>query len=145
MDNITSVASKVDFIVTNHYLGSNYKMEKAMLFPVTYYDGEYHVGSPISYPDVYALMELDESKSAAKGCDYVAIVTTGWAAPIDEDSDVDTRPSLHRDRRRVRLSMIGKHDEVASIMRFEDDPDNPIYETSGEGPLVDAVSELLGA
>lgn len=96
-----------------------------------------------SHPDIYDLISIPASKIGYKFKHY-ALVTSGWAAPLSEDGTVDTAPSQHADRRRVRLTVTLTLDGVASVMRFSDDPDNTITDPGqATGALADAVVRFI--
>jgi len=64
----------------------------------------------------------------------VAIETCGYAAPVD---DCDTPPSIHPQRRRVRLIIVANRDgDIGSALEFSDDPDEPTTTPTGQGQLV---------
>jgi hypothetical protein len=98
--------------------------------------------------DIYDLLESDEVATQLDESDLaVLVVTTGWASPRTNDDEDDVRPSEHPKRRRVRLSIYANRlGEVASIIRFEDDP-NEITTDEGKatGSLADAISALMGS
>lgn len=98
--------------------------------------------------DIYDLLESDEVATQLDNSDLaVLVVTTGWASPRTKDTDDDeVRPSEHPERRRVRLSIYANRlGEVASIIRFEDDPNEIVTdEGSATGSLADAISQLMG-
>ena len=99
--------------------------------------------------DIYDLLESDEVAKQLEQSDLaVLVVTTGWASPRskEKDDEDDVRPSEHPERRRVRLSIYANRlGEVASIIRFEDDPSEIVTdEGSATGSLADAISQLMG-
>ncbi len=55
------------------------------------------------------------------GCVAIALETTGWAAPLDDDLSVHTRPSQHPQRRRIHHTALvhGNGDDV-SVLRDRD-------------------------
>ena len=99
--------------------------------------------------DIYDLLESDDVATQLDESDLaVLVVTTGWASPRSKDGDDDEmRPSEHPKRRRVRLSIYANRlGEVASIIRFEDDPTEIVTdEGSATGSLADAISALMGS
>lgn len=115
--------------------------EVASLFLVTN-DGQFlHYASS---EDVYGLLELPIISSLAeiKG---VAVHTTGWAAPLNSNGDVDGAPSQHALRRRVALIASVTNDTMASAMVFEDDQsDIMLDEGNAVGMLADALHEAWG-
>lgn len=94
------------------------------------------------HPDVYRLLSLPSS-ALARMFQAAALVTTGWAAPLSPDGDVDGPPSEHALRRRVRLVVIVCDEGVASVVRFADDPDETITDPgSATGALAEAISQF---
>lgn len=91
------------------------------------------------HPDVYELLDAPAS-ALARMFDAGAIVTTGWAAPLGANGEVEGAPSEHALRRRVRLVVVIADHGVASVLRFGDDPDNVISDPgSATGSLAEAV------
>lgn len=94
--------------------------------------------------DVYALLESDESRVMGQAFDLMTIVTTGWAAPLNANGEVDGRPSEHAERRRVRLAVIVNREIVANVLRFQDEPDDVVVDLgSASGMLADAIQDFL--
>lgn len=97
--------------------------------------------------DIYDLLQSEEVEEQLSVTSLaVLVVTTGWASPRTKDEDEDMRPSEHPERRRVRLSIYANRlGEVASIIRFEDDPNEIVTdEGSATGSLADAICALMG-
>lgn len=121
-----------------------YNSKRAVLFAVAVGDnGTATLTEITSNGDVY---ELLESKKAIEGLainEQVCLATCGWAAPVDDDGDDEIAPSQHPKKRRVRLCIFVNDEGVASVLRFQDDEDNPITDDgNAEGSLADAVSTL---
>ena len=97
-----------------------------------------------SHGDIYQLIESVE-KSVIQGFDALGLITCGWAAPITQgQNEPDQAPSTHPERRRVRLFVCVNRQGVASVLRFQDDAENPITdEGEAKGPLAEAVQSLL--
>ncbi|TSA53663.1 MAG: hypothetical protein D4R44_03185 [Actinobacteria bacterium] len=77
---------------------------------------------------------------------YLGIETCGWAAPINNAEAADeVRPSQHEGRRRCRLlALIDRNLDVASIVLFEDDPEDIIIDNGqAEGALDDALKKMM--
>ena len=92
--------------------------------------------------DVYAMI-TGAPGVLARSFDAAAVVTCGWAAPLDDDGTVSTRPSRHPDRRRVRAVAVVSDDGIASVVRFEDEPDVPMAEAGrGTGEVIDALEAM---
>jgi hypothetical protein len=97
-----------------------------------------------SHKDVYELLESNASIKAKSGYKYVGIVTTGWAAPLSDNGEVEGAPSAHPMRRRVRLMVVAHREGVASVLRFQDEPDEPITDPgSATGSLAEAVLRFV--
>ena len=94
------------------------------------------------YGDVYDLLDSPETLAAIKGEEFFGVLTSGWAAPIEE-CDEDTPPSKAKERRRVRLFVSATDDGAISVLRFKDNPDETIIdEGTAKGSLADAVLDL---
>jgi hypothetical protein len=96
--------------------------------------------------DVYEMLDSVEAQAVALMSDAVVVHTNGWASPIADDGDEyeGVRPSEHPQRRRVRLLVVAKAGETASVIRFTDDWENPIFdEGQARGSLADAVQSLF--
>ena len=94
------------------------------------------------YGDVYDLLESPETLTAIKGEEFFGVLTSGWAAPIEE-CDEDTPPSKAKERRRVRLFVSATDDGAISVLRFKDNPDETVIdEGTAKGSLADAVLDL---
>ncbi|MFM2047037.1 MAG: hypothetical protein RL383_1114 [Actinomycetota bacterium] len=94
------------------------------------------------HPDVYTLL-AEPGSALARSFAAAALVTTGWAAPLDENGQVSCAPSEHEGRRRVRLTVLVTDAGVASVLRFADDPDEVITDPgSATGSLADAIQRF---
>lgn len=94
--------------------------------------------------DVYDLLLATDSKPA-KDSAFVALVTTGWGAPLNaETGECDGAPSQHPERRRVRLTVVANAHDTYSIIRFADNPDEIIGDDGqATGSLADAVRNFV--
>ena len=101
--------------------------------------------------DVYELLDNPLVKSLAQtpSTQFIALLTCGWASPIDEgngadDDEGEIAPSQHPLRRRVRLVVVASKDSVASVLRFQDDDENTVTDQGkARGSLADAVNGLF--
>jgi len=98
--------------------------------------------------DIYQLLDTPES-ACARLFDAAALVTCGWAAPLpnidsqESDEYNGSAPSEHPERRRVRLVVVVGDTGVGSVLRFEDDPENPIFDAgAARGPLAEAIGNF---
>ena len=98
--------------------------------------------------DIYDLLADSDNAQKVQGYDSVGLVTCGWAAPLpvnyDGESELDA-PSKHPEKRRVRLMVCASlSGEMASVLRFMDDQDNPISDDGGAtGGLADALMNFI--
>jgi hypothetical protein len=151
-DEIASVTEKVEALVNKalvHMSDGNdgYNLDRAMLVGVTTDGAEVlNVNAEIaSHGDIYQLLDDKNNVKAVKGYNAIALVTCGWAAPIQESQDEpEVAPSQSPNRRRVRLVVCANRNALASVLRFQDDAETPILD-SGEahGPLAEAVMEFV--
>lgn len=100
--------------------------------------------------DVYDLIDSAIEDKSTEGLDGIAVLTCGWAAPLpkgetaDDDDDDRVPPSQHPERRRVRLVICANREGVASVLRFQDTPDEiTTDEGSAKGSLADAILALV--
>lgn len=112
-------------------------MSEAGLYGVLATGETFHMGSS---PDIYDL--LDEVEPSVLKIVGLAVTTSGWAAPLNADGEVDCPPSQHDGRRRVLLVAIVTAEEIMSAMRFADE-DEVICDTNGTGALADALRDAL--
>lgn len=97
--------------------------------------------------DIYDLLESVTPATVAKFT-ALGIVTCGWAAPMPENRDIADEdipaPSQHKQRRRVRLFICANREGMASVLRFQDEPEETVTD-SGEarGPLAEAIADLM--
>jgi hypothetical protein len=118
-----------------------FDLDRARLYGVNFSGEDMQLSFVLEHGDIYQLLDTPES-TCARMFDAAALVTCGWAAPIAEGADEpDSAPSVHPQRRRVRLVIVVGDSGVASVLRFRDDADNPILD-GGEarGPLAEAVA-----
>lgn len=69
---------------------------------------------------------IPPSLAPPKGCTAIALETSGWAAPHDDDVTVPTRPSEHPDRWRIHATTVVADDgDAVTVLRDEDARDAP--------------------
>jgi hypothetical protein len=118
----------------------SFEIPKAHLYGVTVTDGQTSVKLLSTHADVYELLEQPKTEAF----DYFGVVTTGWAAPLNEDGGIDSAPSEHAERRRVRLMVVASREDVVSVLRFKDEPDAIITdEGKATGSLADAIQQFV--
>ncbi len=113
----------------------NHELSAAQLWAIKK-DGSFHLLT--AHPDVYELLSSDEFNLY----NYLGVIihTTGWAAPLNEDGNVDTAPSKHLMRRRIGLAACVTNSSVGSAISFADDPEIITDPGSATGSLADALS-----
>lgn len=131
-----------------HQLIDSFEMSGAHLYGVSIANvndlrNEDHNAVQVSFlaqhPDVYELLQAPTS-TLGRMFHAAAIVTTGWAAPLGPDGTVDGAPSDHALRRRVRLVVVVCDAGVASVIRFQDTPDDVVIDDgSATGSLAEAI------
>lgn len=124
--------------------------DEAKAYGLTYVDGQLVAKLIGSSGDIYVLIDnLNNDKVIANtSFDYFALITHGWAAPLNADGDIDGAPRNHPKRRRVRLVVsVDVKDRtypIASTMQFEDEPDDLIFDHgNATGSLAEAVASLF--
>lgn len=121
----------------------------AKAYGLTYVNNELVANLILEDSDVYDILaDLRINKrNELTGLDFLSIITWGWAAPLNSDGEVDGAPSNHPNKRRVRLiiSLDVKNSESASVLQFQDEPDDLVFDYgSASGSLADALMEIVG-
>ena len=77
---------------------------------------------------------------------FLGVDTCGWAAPVNSADD-ETPPSVHPNRRRVRLvTLVDRNLEAGSALGFQGDPDEVITDAgTATGCLADTLKEAMAA
>lgn len=120
-----------------------FKMPEALLLGIRFGEVEDSMRFIASSGDIYELLEDAGNKLEASLFDVVAVITCGWAAPLGPTGDAsEIAPIDHPDRARIRLTLIAGKDGVCSTMRFANNPDEVTINSSGRGPLADALSDF---
>jgi hypothetical protein len=145
---LTDIAKELDSFVDAN--GAGFGIQDSVLYGIKFTSkGGLSFVKSATCPDIYEMLTgSKKALRAASTSDAVGILSCGWAAPADDDDDAaaEVPPSLHPNRRRVRLLVVAKRNlnEVVSVVRFQDEPDNVIVEESrGRGPLVEAIHDLM--
>jgi hypothetical protein len=96
--------------------------------------------------DVYDLIDEIDADKLQANYNYFSILTTGWAAPLNEHGEIDGAPSEHKDRRRVTLVVgidIDNKALVGSALKFDDDDEMVFDFGDATGSLATAILNLL--
>lgn len=94
-----------------------------------------------SESDIYEL--LDNDYSDTEGLVGIVIQTTGWAAPLNADGEVEGRPSEHAERRRVALVSTLTMNGYCSGIKFADEEEVTYDEGTPSGALWEAMNECV--
>ena len=97
-------------------------------------------------PDVYDLLEYVDADKLQSNYNYFSVLTTGWAAPLGKNGEVEGAPSEHKDRRRVTLVIgisIDDKELIGSALKFDDDDEIIFDFGDATGSLANAILELL--
>ena len=120
---------------------------RPMIFQ-TWADGDGFHRYPVETPDIYDALEAYryDMKETANGSTLrgFVIVTTGWAAPLGKDGQVEGAPSAHPERVRVTLvSAVARDASQAAAIYFGDGRET-VYDDSGTatGSLADALDRV---
>jgi hypothetical protein len=75
----------------------------------------------------------------------IALETGGWAAPMEPDGTVATRPSRHPQRQRIHQTVIiGGAGEDVSVLRYDDRGGDPIVLRDGVGVVLELLLGVWG-
>lgn len=101
-----------------------------------------------SNKDVYTLLESNKVAEAIKkeNYDLIALLTAGWAAPVNSDNDeyVDVPPSEHPDRRRVKMTIVGNTStQYASILSMAGEDEDMFDYMGATGTLASAFADFM--
>lgn len=117
--------------------------KKATLVGINLNDDQIVYNEINAYVDIYdMLLSAPNHSEKFEGYDLVAVLTAGWAAPVNNDENDKIEPSKHKDRRRVYLALVGNTStQTSSIISFSDT--NEIIYENGSGALQEAFEEML--
>jgi hypothetical protein len=139
-----------------HHMVGSFHLDNARLYGVTVVDADavrahgedgdddsaFRLSAIAEHPDIYELL-TEPTSALGRMFDAVAVVTTGWAAPLGPDGEPDGPPSLSPARRRVRLCVVVSDAGTASALRFADDADSVVIDPGqATGSLADAVARF---
>lgn len=135
-----AVASKIESLTTDPF-----NLGKAILFAVDYVRGEVPAIKNIDEQgDIYEM--LDDKLNAVRlfSMEYngFAVVTAGWAAPINEEDVDEIAPSQHPERKRVRLMTMCHNGKMGSSIRFTGDETVTYDEGNAMGSLASAMQDM---
>lgn len=139
--------AEITEMLISEQLEGQFDLKRAMFFAINETDdGRVALALAGEHGDIYDLLDSDDSRAVARVSDYIAVITSGWAAPLptSNSDDAEVAPSQHPERRRVRLMVFASKDGCASVMRFSDTPDETITDDGkAQGALADAIMNLF--
>lgn len=109
-------------------------------------DNNYDTSLLHKSPDIYDMIEEIDLDKKQQNYDYLSFVTTGWAAPLNKDGEVEGMPSNHPERRRVTLVAcvdVNEKKILGSVLKFDDQEDLIFDEGTATGMLADALLSLV--
>jgi hypothetical protein len=126
-------------------IGDTFELPTSKLFAVDYVRGEVPAIRQIAEDgDIYGM--LDDTLNAVmlfdSGYNGFAVVTTGWAAPINKEDDDEIAPSKHPERKRVRLMTMMHNGKMGSSIRFTGDETVTYDEGNAMGSLASAMQDM---
>ena len=137
--NMTPAQLAEAYLTERTHEPTTFAMASAVLFGVKA-DGEFVALA--THPDIYDLLESqhDLTYDGGRGFIGIAVHTTGWASPLNENGEPDGAPSQHPLRRRVALVACASYDSMGSALCFADDPSEIVTdEGQATGTLADAL------
>jgi len=99
-----------------------------------------------NHVDVYELIEQLSLDRVYLNYSFLSIVTTGWAAPLGKDGEVEGLPSQHKDKRRVTLVSaldINAKEIYGSVIEFQDSDERVFDFNDATGLLASAIDSLV--
>ena len=128
-------------------VGNTFELPTARLFAVDYVRGEVPAVRQVAEDsDIYGMLEdvFNAVLLFDSGYNGFAVVTTGWASPIDKDNDANNEiaPSQHPERKRVRLMTMMHNGKMGSSIRFTGDKTVTYDEGNAMGSLASAMQDL---
>ena len=96
--------------------------------------------------DIYEMIDNIDQDKLQTNYDIVSFLTTGWAAPLSSNGEIEGKPSEHKDRRRVTLITaidVNAKDIIGSIIDFEDSDELVFDNGNATGSLAEAMLGLV--
>ena len=103
------------------------------------------------HPDAYSLLDGDYTEQAERYRLFgIALHSTGWAAPLNENGDSDCRPSEHPDRVRMATVMTMTMFGYCVAIAFADERETTFVEAPAPGgplqsAMVGCMLRMMGA
>lgn len=119
---------------------SGYKLEQAIVSFIMLHDGEISIMEASRHADIYEAMELASNLITPIDTIGMSVDTTGWAAPLGADGQIEGMPSKHPEKRRVRLNAIATDNGTASAIAFEATAERLLDDGEAIGSLSTALA-----
>ncbi len=124
---------------------NNFYLPEAILFGVETFVGEPPLIVPVDkHADIYDMMYSENTAKEISVYTKFAVVTCGWAAPM-EDGELEENslpPSEHPERKRVRLCVLYADGKINTALTFEGDKEPDLQMGNGSGDLKEAIFDL---
>ena len=150
-----TTVKEIDRVITEKIVelhDDEFQLPKATLFGFDYIHGELPWCKVIAEDaDIYEMLAdiSNVAKLHEAGFKSFAVSTCGWAAPIaDGDDDMDTPPSQHPERVRVRLVTLLHNSKMGSAIHFQGKEEITYDTGNAQGSLRSALevfNELVKA
>lgn len=150
-----TTVKEIDRVITEKIVemhDDEFQLPKATLFGFDYIHGELPWCKVIAEDaDIYEMLAdiSNVAKLHEAGFKSFAVSTCGWAAPIaDDDDDMDTPPSQHPERVRVRLVTLLHNSKMGSAIHFKGKEEITYDTGNAQGSLKSALevfNELVKA
>jgi hypothetical protein len=150
-----TTVKEIDRVITEKIVemhDDEFQLPKATLFGFDYIHGELPWCKVIAEDaDIYEMLAdiSNVAKLHEAGFKSFAVSTCGWAAPItDDDDDMDTPPSQHPERVRVRLVTLLHNSRMGSAIHFKGKEEITYDTGNAQGSLKSAIevfNELVKA
>lgn len=96
--------------------------------------------------DIYTLLESHSAMKKAKDSQYdlVAVLTSGWAAPNNDDQHRNTPPSEHPERKRVKMTLVGNTSiQYGSVLSINGQGEDMFDYMTASGSLAESFTEFM--
>lgn len=139
---------EIDHVITEKIIelhDDEFQLPKATLFGFDYIHGELPWCKVIAEEsDIYDMLAdvHNVARLFEAGFKSFAVSTCGWAAPIkddEDDEDMDTPPSQHPERVRVRLVTLVHNSKMGSAIHFKGKEEITYDTGNAQGSLKTAI------
>lgn len=97
--------------------------------------------------DIYRLLESNSAMKKTKDNEYdlIAVLTSGWAAPNNDDDKYNNiPPSEHPERKRVKMTLVGNTSvQYGSILSINGREEDMFDYMTAQGSLADTFTQFM--